>query len=279
MNKDKDKDKEQVIEMARGLRYNQNKNQMQLIPEYPLEQIGKVMTKGALKYAPNNWRKGMPWSEVEGSLQRHLALYKSGEDFDKESGVYHMAHVAVNAMFLVDYYRSNSHFDDRYKPYLNQKKIVLDIDEVVCDWQGGYRKKTGHALPANYWDSQYNTGAELEILAEDKEFWLGLDCLRRPDFVPHAYVSSRSIPVEWTMQWLELNQLPCKPVIHVPWGASKVEKLQQLGAEIFIDDKFDNFADAMRAGINSFMMDASHNKFYDVGYRRIYDLKLRNIVR
>lgn len=275
MSEEKEKDKE----TARGLRFNSGKNQIQLIPEYALEQIGKVMTKGALKYAPNNWRKGMPWSEVEGSLQRHLALYKSGEDFDKESGVYHMAHVAVNAMFLIDYYRSNPQFDDRYKPYLNQRKIVLDVDEVVCGWAQGYREYTGHTLAANYWDSQYNTGEELNKLATNKEFWLGLPCIRRPDFVPHAYVSSRGIPVEWTMEWLEKNQLPCRPVVHVPWGASKVEELKKLGAEIFIDDRFENFSEAMRGGICSFLMDATHNQFYDVGYRRINDLKIRNIVR
>ena len=76
---------EEKMDLARGARFNSGKNQLQLIPEYALEQIGKVMTRGALKYAPNNWRKGMPWSEVEASLQRHLLAYKDCEDFDPES--------------------------------------------------------------------------------------------------------------------------------------------------------------------------------------------------
>lgn len=267
-------------ELARGLRFNTDKNQLQLIPEYALKQIGKVMTKGALKYAPNNWRKGMPWSEVEASLQRHLMAYKDCEDFDQESGIYHMAHVAVNAMFIIDYYRSNPQFDDRYKPYLNQRKIVLDIDDVVCDWAQGYRDYTGNPLPSAYWDSQYNTGDVLNGLASDEKFWVDvLQVKRLPDFVPHAYVSSRGIPVEWTQKWLEKNGLPCRPVHHVPWNSSKVEVLKSLGTDIFIDDRFENFAEASRAGICSFLMDASHNKFYDVGYRRVHDLKIRNIVR
>lgn len=267
-------------ELARARRYNSGKNNLQLVPAYALEQIGWVMTKGALKYGPWNWQKGMPWSEVEASLQRHLALYKSGEDYDKESGMPHMAHVAVNAMFILEYMISKPEYDDRYKPYLNQRKIVLDIDEVLCDWQGGYRAFTGHKLPGNYWDSEYKTGVELAKLTENKEFWLGLPKLpRNLDFVPHAYVSSRSIPVEWTQEWLEKNNLPCRPVYHVPFGASKVEILKEIGTEIFIDDRFENFAEASRAGICSYLMDASHNQFYDVGYRRVKDLKIRNIVR
>lgn len=267
------------LKIARALRYNTNKLRYDLIPEYAEEQVAKVMTKGAEKYAPNNWRKGMPWSEVESSLKRHLAAWKSGEDFDSESGLYHMAHVAVNALFLIDYYRSNPQFDDRYKAYLNQPKIVLDIDEVLCGWSQGYRDYTGEPLPSNYWDSSYGTLAKLNELTTNKEFWINLPCIRRPDFVPHAYVSSRGIPVEWTMEWLEKNELPCRPVYHVPWNASKVETLKKLETEIFIDDRFENFSAASKEGITTFLMDASHNQHYDVGYKRIKDLKLKNIIR
>lgn len=266
-------------DLARAMRLNEGKLRYDLIPDYPLEQIAKVMTKGAIKYAPNNWRKGMPWSEVEASLQRHLAAYKAGEDFDSESGLYHMAHVAVNALFIIDYYRSNPKFDDRYKSYLNQPKIVLDVDDVVCGWAQGYRDYTGEELPAIYWDSSYKTLDKLHELAKDKEFWLGLPCIRRPDFVPHAYVSSRGIPVEWTMEWLEKNKLPCRPVYHVPWNSSKVEKLKEIGTEIFIDDRFENFFEASKAGITSFLMDATHNQHYAVGYRRIDSLNIKDIIR
>lgn len=266
-------------ELARGLRLNSGKNQLQLLPANALEVIGWVMTHGAKKYAPENWRKGMPWSEVIASLKRHISLFEGCEDFDKETSLPHLAHAGANILFLLDYMKSNPQFDDRYKPYLNQKRIVLDIDEVLCDWQGGYRAYTGHELRANYWDCEYKTGKELQKLAEDKEFWVNLPKLRQPDFVPHAYVSSRGVPVEWTEEWIEKNDLPCRPVIHVPFGASKVEELKKLNTEIFIDDRFENFAEAMRAGICTFLMDAKHNKFYNVGFRRIFDLQINNIVR
>lgn len=265
--------------VARAIRHNKDKLRYDLIPEYSIRQVARVMTHGSFKYAPNNWRKGMPWSEVEASLRRHLEAYKAGEDFDKESGLYHLAHLVANGLFLLDYYRSNPQFDDRPKPWLNQKRIVLDIDEVVCDWQGGYREFTGEPLTGYYWDSQYNTPEKLQELAQNKDFWLNLKVLNRPDFVPHAYVSSRGIPVEWTKEWIEKNDLPCRPVIHVPWGASKVEELLKLKADIFIDDRIDNVVDAQKAGITSFLMSASHNQHYEVGYRRINDLRIKNIIR
>ena len=271
--------KEEEALSKRAMRFNNGKIRYDLIPDYPLEQMAKVMTKGAEKYDINNWKKGMPWSEVEASLLRHLYAYKSGEDFDEETGLYHMAHVAVNATFLIDYYRSNPQFDDRYKSYLKQPKIVLDIDEIVCGWAQGYALRKGKEIAAAYWDSSYSIGMDLEELMKDQFFWENLPCIRKPDFTPYAYVSSRSIPVKWTENWIEKNGLPCRPVIHVPFGASKVEELKKLKADIFIDDRIENFLEVQNAGITTFLMDASHNQHINVGYKRIFDLKIRNVIR
>ena len=38
-----------------GLRYNEGKNRLDLIPAFAYKKIGDVFTKGAQKYAPNNW--------------------------------------------------------------------------------------------------------------------------------------------------------------------------------------------------------------------------------
>lgn len=267
-----------LASVVRGARHNQGKMRYDLIPPYPMEQIAKVMTKGAEKYAPHNWKKGMPWSEVMGSLERHYEAFKAGEDFDDETGLYHMAHVAVNAQFLIDYYRSNPQFDDRLKPYLNTRKIVLDIDEVLASWTKAYCERYGVDQTHAYWDFSYMVGQKLTELMEDEEFWINLPVKHRPNFVPHAYVSSRSIPVEWTRKFLEKNNLPCRPVYHVPFDTSKVEVLKSIGTEIFIDDRFENFAEAQNAGITSFLMDAPHNQHYNVGYRRVYDLDIKRII-
>lgn len=86
-----------------GLRFNTGKDRWDLLPMDATEQVVKVMTRGAEKYAERNWERGMKWSICQGSLMRHLARAAMGERLDPESGLSHMAHVACNAMFLLAY--------------------------------------------------------------------------------------------------------------------------------------------------------------------------------
>jgi hypothetical protein len=260
-------------------RYNEGKIRYDLIDDYALEQMAKVLTKGAEKYEEENWRKGMKWSKAEASLKRHLAAYKEGEDFDHETGLYHLSHAMVNLMFMVNYYRTHPEYDDRRKSYLTQPKITLDIDEVVCKWQAGYSARFDCAIDPRYWNQSYVLPANLALVKEEKDFWVNLEAQNHPDFEPHAYVSSRSIPVEWTQEFIVKNGLPAAPVYHVPFGESKIAVLKEIGSEIHIDDSFRNFKECEENGITAFLMDAPHNQHYNVGYRRIKDLKIRNIIR
>lgn len=86
-----------------GLRFNGGKNQVDLIPPEWTLAVGEVMTKGALKYAPHNWERGMKWSIMVGCALRHLLRFVSGETYDSETGCHHLAHVAWNALALMSY--------------------------------------------------------------------------------------------------------------------------------------------------------------------------------
>ena len=109
-----------------GLRFNDGKNMVNLIPADATWALGKVFTQGAEKYFAKNWEKGMPYSTIEGCLMRHLLKYQMGEDYDTESGNLHMAHVAWNAMALLTYQlRGMTQFDDRTKLTDEQRKTVL----------------------------------------------------------------------------------------------------------------------------------------------------------
>lgn len=83
----------------KALRYNDGKPKWSLVNFKSLEPMVKVLEFGALKYAPNNWKKEMPLDEILNSMQRHLAALIDGEEFDKESGISHMGHIQCNAMF------------------------------------------------------------------------------------------------------------------------------------------------------------------------------------
>lgn len=261
----------------RADRFNKGKIRYDLLPPYAIDQLARVMTMGAEKYGPNNWQKGMPWTEVLASAKRHIAKIEEHEDYDSESNLLHAAHVMANAAFLVEYYKNKPQFDDRLFLFNDDDKIVLDIDEVVCDFIGGYcARYNTNCSDHKYWNFSFKTPERMAELNKDKEFWLNLPVLREVPFEPHAYVTSRDIPTEWTQEWLEKNNLPCSQVITVGAGQSKVPALKELGATIMVDDSFKNFKDITNSGIFCYLMDAPHNQCYNVGYRRISDLHILN---
>lgn len=74
----------------------------------------EVLMFGAKKYTPNNWKKGLKYTEVCESLQRHLICFLDKEDIDKESKLSHVGHILCNAMFLSYMYLFRKDMDDRY---------------------------------------------------------------------------------------------------------------------------------------------------------------------
>lgn len=86
-----------------GLRYNDGKLRMDLIPPEWDKALAEVLTAGADKYAARNWEKGMAWSKVFASLQRHINTWQSGETYDPETGCHHLAMAAWNALALMSY--------------------------------------------------------------------------------------------------------------------------------------------------------------------------------
>ena len=259
-----------------GLRFNEGKTRFDLCPPFAQEQYAKVLTQGAEKYGEHNWELGMAWSKVIASLERHLQAIKRGEDYDKESGLLHSAHVMCNAGFLTEYYKIFPKGDDRNHSYLKKPKIGLDIDEVLCDFVGGCMEKFPEMKDRSvYWNDPHITQNWEEIVA-DKDFWLNLKPLVKHEdlgFEPHCYITSRSIPQEWTIEWLKKNGFPDVPVYSIARDQSKVDVALESGIEVLVDDKFSNFVELTEFGIFTYLFDAPHNRRYDVGFRRLYSLK------
>ncbi|MEN6414412.1 MAG: dATP/dGTP diphosphohydrolase domain-containing protein [Veillonellales bacterium] len=84
----------------KGLKYDSEKPRWELLPLDTIEEIVKVMTYGAKKYAPNNWKKVRPKSRYFAAALRHMTAYQSGEIIDKESGLPHLTHALCSLMFL-----------------------------------------------------------------------------------------------------------------------------------------------------------------------------------
>lgn len=86
---------------SEGRKNDAGKPRWDLVPLIAVEQVAKVLTFGAAKYAPNSWQR-LPDAKGRylAALLRHLASWQEGERKDKESGLPHLAHVATNALFL-----------------------------------------------------------------------------------------------------------------------------------------------------------------------------------
>lgn len=70
-------------------------------PEFIVE-MGKIMSYGCIKYEKDSWKLiHNPQDNYFGACMRHLMAYRSGEIRDNESGLLHLAHAAVNIMFLM----------------------------------------------------------------------------------------------------------------------------------------------------------------------------------
>ncbi len=77
---------------------------MELLDLDWVENIAAVLTYGAEKYAPDNWRQGLPEEETLGAILRHLTAYRKGELVDPETGLDHRAQAVCNLYFWMKLY-------------------------------------------------------------------------------------------------------------------------------------------------------------------------------
>lgn len=82
-----------------GVKFDNGKLRLNLIPPEAFESIGEVLTIGAEKYGERNWEKGISEDRLVGALLRHLVAHRLG-NLQDESGLNHLDHVLCNAMFL-----------------------------------------------------------------------------------------------------------------------------------------------------------------------------------
>ena len=99
-----------------GLRKDEGKLRLDLIPAEWVEGLGAVLTFGAQKYEDRNWEKGMAWGKCLGPGLRHVFKWVRGETYDEESGLHHLYHAAWNFLALAYYQERNLGTDDRGNP-------------------------------------------------------------------------------------------------------------------------------------------------------------------
>lgn len=90
-------------DMSEGFqKHDSGKSRPGLLPPEALLAVSRVMAHGAEKYEAHNWRKVDDRARYVDALLRHLLAYLAGEDEDPDSGLPTLAHVACNALFLLE---------------------------------------------------------------------------------------------------------------------------------------------------------------------------------
>lgn len=244
-----------------------------LLPPIGTKETIKVLSNKLEKYGKNEWKYGLSWTDVLSSLKKHLLAFEAGEDYT-ENNLLHIAEVAMNALILAEYYSIYPQGDDRIIAPVNKPIVALDLDDTVFDFSGSYERKFNTKL-SSYWSGDYNMSDNLKKLQEDKDFWVNMPVKNTPTFEVDYYVTARSIPIEWTQEAIQKHDLPKAKIYTLPWDVSKIDTLKSLNVNIMIDDKIETFKECLNSGIFCYLMDAPHNKHYNVGHHRIHDLNLK----
>jgi hypothetical protein len=101
--------------MSGGIKHDNGKPRISLIPREALEGAAKALTFGANKYNAHNFKKGIEYSRLVDAVMRHLIAWIDGEDNDLESGLSHLDH-ALASLSMLKYMEVNkTEMDDRYK--------------------------------------------------------------------------------------------------------------------------------------------------------------------
>lgn len=72
------------------------------IPAVSLEGIATILTFGARKYKPNNWRNCTELERYDAAFMRHYFAFIAGEELDADSGYPHLWHALTNLAFLLE---------------------------------------------------------------------------------------------------------------------------------------------------------------------------------
>ena len=100
--------------ITEGMKYDNDKLRLDLLPFDALMEVAEVYSMGAKKYSDRNWEKGLQYMRVVGALLRHLFAWILGEERAKDDKQRHLASVVWCGLALLTYeLREMKSFDDR----------------------------------------------------------------------------------------------------------------------------------------------------------------------
>lgn len=133
-----------------GKKYDGEKPQMYLLPPKSMLEVSRVLTFGARKYDPENWRKlENLQNRYSSAALRHIFAHIDGSKLDDDSGLSHLAHAICCLLFKLEIELENGQNKKNQKE--RSRKSVI----------GEYSTSYKHA-PAHFYGAEtYNEEASL----------------------------------------------------------------------------------------------------------------------
>lgn len=106
------------------------KPRLDLLPTEALVEIAKCFEHGLKNYGERSWETDgkVECSRLYSATLRHLFSWWRGENYDKDSSLKHLVHVATNAVMLLTYaVRSECNMDDRPKSLTSKKSWTAGV--------------------------------------------------------------------------------------------------------------------------------------------------------
>ena len=137
-------------------------------------------------------------------------------------------------------------------------KIGCDLDDTIFGFSEGYLNRF-KKWPKYDWAITRNV---THILSKERDFWIGLPVIRRPNFIPKLYCSSRVNKKCWSKRAIEINDLPNSPLYQVPGYNIPKSKYIKGRVDVFIEDSPHQWKALNSAGIPCLLIDSPNNKEY-----------------
>jgi Domain of unknown function (DUF5664) len=106
-----------------GSRKNANKLRWRCFPMFLMKPLIEVAHAGSMKYSDFNFLNGQYVNNCLDSMKRHMEKAESPyeSDIDDETGCYHFACIAWNALVACYMVKYRPDLDDRWKPEKRKK--------------------------------------------------------------------------------------------------------------------------------------------------------------
>lgn len=103
-----------ALDETKGVKHDQGKPDLSLIPTDALWGMAAALTYGANKYQRHNFRNGISYSRLVAATMRHLSAWNEGENTDLESKLDHIDHALASLGMLKYMIVNKPEMDDRY---------------------------------------------------------------------------------------------------------------------------------------------------------------------